>query len=102
MKPIKASFVVAVMLGIVALSGCASTHEDVAEHHHHEKAQFEGKCAYSVENGKFNVEGNPDFKLNHNGVTYFFSSTEARDKFNSHITESTKRANASWERRGGR
>ena len=101
MRLIKVGFVAA-MLGAMALSGCASTHEDVAEHHHHEKAQFEGKCAYSVANGKFNVEGNPDYKLDHNGVTYFFSSAEARDKFSAHIGDHVQRANRSWGGRGGR
>lgn len=91
------------LFGMSGVMGCASTHENVAEHHHHEdKAQYEGKCAYSVENGKFNVEGNPDYTLSHNGVTYYFSSAAARDKFNDHIESHVKRANKAWEGRGGR
>lgn len=101
MKTIKAGFV-ALVLGVMALSGCASTHEDVSEHHHHEKAQFDGKCAYSVENGKYDVAGKPEFNLAHNGVTYYFSSAANRDKFKDHIDQHVTRANRAWEGRGGR
>lgn len=102
MRIVKISMVV-VLLGISGLMGCASTHEDVAEHHHHEgKAQYDGKCAYSVENGKYNVEENPEYNLNHNGVTYYFSNASARDKFNDHIETHVKRANKAWDGRGGR
>ncbi|MBU6374359.1 MAG: hypothetical protein KGQ59_00020 [Bdellovibrionales bacterium] len=93
---------VAVMLAVMGITGCASTHENVAEHHHHPKAQFDGKCAYSVENGKYDVEGNSEFNLAHNGVTYYFSSASARDKFKDHIDQHVTRANRAWEGRSGR
>ena len=99
MKIIKVGLVAA-MISMAGLTGCASTHEDVAEHHHHEeKAQFEGKCAYSVSNGKYDVAGNPEYKLEHNGVSYYFSSKEAMSKFSAHADDSVKRANRAW---GGR
>lgn len=102
MKIAKVSLAVA-LLGMSGLMGCASTHENVAEHHHHEdKAQYDGKCAYSIENGKYDVEGKPEFNLSHNGVTYYFSSAAARDKFSDHIETHVKRANRAWEGRGGR
>lgn len=90
------------VLGVVGLTGCA-THENVAEHHHHEdKTQFDGQCAYSVSNGKYDVVGKPEYQLDHNGVKYYFSNSDAMSKFQAHITDSVNRANASWDRRGSR
>ncbi|GEM_PF-1362389 len=92
------ALLIGAMVSMAGLAGCATTHENVAEHHHHEdKAKFDGKCAYSVANGKYDIAGKPDYRLVHNGVTYYFSNEDAKNKFKEHVDESVKRANRAWE-----
>lgn len=80
-------------------------HDNKVDHHHHEdaaKISYEGKCAYSVENAKFDVPGNPEFKLQHEGTTYYFSSQEKLNLFKKDIPHNVERANKVWMERGSR
>ena len=55
---------------VLNLVAC-SHHHNETEHHHH---QFNKKCAYEVSQNHFDVEGKEEFKMEHGGETYYFSS----------------------------
>lgn len=89
------------LLAVFMLSTYAcSHHHKEAKHHHHEKESaqmFDKKCAQAVAEGKTHVEGKDDFRLDHGGKTYFFSSPEMREKFQKDLDSNISRANQNWE-----
>lgn len=90
-----------IFLAVLMLSAVAcSHHHKSAKHHHHEKEsahQFEKKCAQAVAEGKTHVEGRDDFRLDHGGKSYYFSSQEMKDKFQKDLDSNISRANQNWE-----
>ncbi|MBK24601.1 MAG: hypothetical protein CME70_11455 [Halobacteriovorax sp.] len=86
-----------VLLTILSLFivSCAHHHKE-PEHHHH---QYMKQCAYSVSHGKMNVEGKEEYKTEHDGKTYFFSSKEKKKKFDTDIAKNITKANKYWSRR---
>ncbi len=94
------------------LSSCAHHHKD-KPHHHHEctkacKLHKEGKaynkrCAKSVSMGDTHVEGKEDYKINHGGVTYYFSTKKKMKDFKKDLKKNIESADKVWvERAGGR
>ncbi len=87
----------------LGFSSCAH-HDNKVDHHHHEdttkKISYEGKCAYSIEHGQYNVVGNPEFNVEHDGATYYFSSIEKMNDFKKDIAKHIQAANRNWEKNG--
>ena len=73
---------------------CAHHHEK-PEHHHH---AYEKQCAYSVSQGDLEVHGNNEYKLEHGGKTYYFSSLDAKKKFEKGLEKNINKADSNWER----
>ncbi len=80
----------------IFLASCAHHHK-APEHHHH---AYEKQCAYSVSHGNLKVKGRPEYKIEHGGKTYYFSSKEKKALFNKKIEENIKKANQNWQDRG--
>lgn len=78
---------------VLNLVAC-SHHHNETEHHHH---QFNKKCAYEVSQNHFDVEGKEEFKIEHEGETYYFSSAEKMQKFKADIDENIKRSKQNWK-----
>ncbi|MBL7664289.1 MAG: YHS domain-containing protein [Bacteriovoracaceae bacterium] len=72
-----------------------SHHHNKTLHHHH---QFNKKCAYEVSQNHFDVEGKEEFKLEHNGEIYYFSSSENMKKFQSDIEAYVARSRKNWKK----
>ncbi|MBL7665627.1 MAG: hypothetical protein JNM93_10885 [Bacteriovoracaceae bacterium] len=82
---------------LLALSMFAcSHHHNTTKHHHH---QFNKKCAYEVSQNHFDTDGKEEFKIEHEGEAYYFSSAEKMQKFYSDIDAYTKRSMINWKRR---
>jgi YHS domain-containing protein len=89
---------------LVIGSACSHHHKDV-EHHHHETKNskaFDGKCPYSIMKGDFHVEGKEEYKLEHGGETYYFSSKEGLDAFKGNLANNMSKAKKQWTRRKSR
>ena len=80
---------------IVFNIAACSHHDNKQEHHHH---QFNKKCAYEVSQDHLNVEGKEEFKIEHAGETYYFSSAEKMQRFQADIDASIKRSKENWRR----
>ena len=83
------------VLVLLTSISCAHHHNDV-KHHHHE---FDKKCAYEVSQNHFDVEGKEEFKIKHEGETYYFSSAEKMKEFQSNINENVKKSKSNWKTR---
>lgn len=85
-----------IILSIVSLFivSCAHHHK-TPKHHHH---PYLNQCAYSVSHGKLDVEGKEEFKTEHQGKTYYFSSKKNKQKFDKDIAKNITRANEYWSR----
>lgn len=70
-----------------------SHHHKKPEHHHH---QFDKKCAYEVGQNHFDIEGAEEFKIVHGGETYYFSSAEKMQSFQSDLDQNIKRSKENW------
>tara|TARA_Y100000034_G_C6844563_1_gene382447 strand:- start:97 stop:378 length:282 start_codon:yes stop_codon:yes gene_type:complete len=90
-------YIVAVIFSIF-LASCAHHHK-TPEHHHH---AYDKHCAYSVAHGDLKTEGNSEYKIEHGGKTYFFSSKEKLEDFKKNIDSNVQKANKNWLERGGR
>lgn len=77
---------------ILTMASCSHHHKKPAHHHH----QFDKKCAYEVSQNHFTVEGKDEFKIEHVGQTYYFSSAENMKKFQNDLDISVKKANENW------
>lgn len=90
-----------ILMAVLMLSTYAcSHHHKSAKHHHHAKEsahQYEKMCAQSLADGKTHVEGKDDFRLDHGGKTYYFSSQEMKDEFQKDLDSNISRANQNWE-----
>ena len=58
--------------------------------------QFERKCAYSLSEGDAHTEGKEEYKLEHGGKVYFFSSKEKKAKFQENLNENIEKAKTNW------
>tara|TARA_B100001971_G_scaffold84647_1_gene78056 strand:+ start:172387 stop:172704 length:318 start_codon:yes stop_codon:yes gene_type:complete len=96
------------LLAAFFMTSCAHHHKDVAHHHHncdknckkhHEKDMFDKHCAQSVSEGDFHAMGKDDYKLEHGGQTYYFSSKEKLGKFKKDIEANAKAARTRWQSR---
>ena len=87
-------FFLAVIFSLL-LASCAHHHKK-PEHHHH---AFKKQCAQSVALGDFKTMGHEDFKLEHGGKVYFFSSEVKMKKFKKHLDENIQNAERNWSRR---
>lgn len=93
------------VLSAFFIVSCSHHHKDV-EHHHHKcddqcklhkgKAMFEKHCAQSVSEGDMHVLGAEEYKLEHSGEIYYFSSEEKLKKFKRHLKKHTKAAKRNW------
>jgi len=101
----KINILLATFVMTLGLNSCAH-HDNAVSHHHHEeapkKASYEGKCAYSVENKNFDVQGNPEFNIEHDGILYYFSSEQNMNEFKKDLNKHIAAANRSWEVRSAR
>ena len=100
---------VSIVIVLIGLTGCAH-HHDKAAHHHHKKdectknckvhsqvEQFDKTCALSLSEGDLHVHGKEEYKLEHGGKAYYFSSNENMKKFKNHLEENIKKANQNWK-----
>ncbi len=58
---------------------------------------YGGRCAASVKENRFDVQGDPKYNLEHNGRLYCFSSPEARDDFKKDTVKNIESANRHWK-----
>ncbi len=87
------------ILGIVlmfVIASCAHHHNKVPHHHH----KFEKNCAYEVGQNHFDVLGKEEFKLEHEGETYYFSSKEKRELLLKNLERNIEKSNHHWKARG--
>ena len=84
-------FLVITFLSLVA----CSHHHNKIEHHHH---PFNKKCAYEVSQNHLNVEGKEEFSILHDKETYYFSSAEKMQKFQSDINANISRSKENWKK----
>jgi YHS domain-containing protein len=89
--------ILAIFLTMFVVS-CAHHHKSPKHHHH----AYDKNCAYSVSHGDLKTEGSSEYKIEHGGKTYYFSTKENLNKFKKDIEASIKRANQNWLDRGGR
>lgn len=96
------------ILSVFFLASCAHHHRDMEHHHHkrcdknckqyHDKGEmFDMFCAQSVSEGDLHVKGNKDYKLEHGGETYYFSSKKKMNKFKDNVKTNSERARRNWE-----
>ncbi len=88
-------YLLAVIITIFLVS-CAHHHK-TPEHHH----AYDKQCAFSVAHGDVKVAGKDEFKYEHSGKIYYFSSEKKLNIFKKDIEENVKKANKSWAERGG-
>jgi len=99
--------IIATILSFFVIS-CAHHHKKDAHHHHQcsEKCEtksntktdcFNHKCASSVLEGDIHVEGKEEFKLEHGGQIYYFSTLEKKNKFEKNLEQNIELAKKSWE-----
>ena len=91
------------------MSSCAHHHKDTPHHHHkkcnktckkgHDKEMFEKYCAQSVSEGDLHIKGKEDYKLEHAGHVYYFSSKKKLEMFKADINAQTKSAQRNWSER---
>lgn len=88
-----------------------SHHKNDPHHHHkcekscklHKDGKAYGKmCAMSVSMGDTHVKGKEDYKLEHDGQTYYFSSKAKMENFKKNIKANIKAANEIWLRASSR
>ncbi len=89
-------YLIAVLLTMF-LASCA--HHNKTEHHHH---KYEKQCAYSVAHGDLKTKGKVEYKFEHGGKTYYFSTSEKLNDFKKDLETNIKRANQNWADRGRR
>ncbi len=83
------------LLMIVFNIAACSHHHNKQEHHHH---QFNKKCAYEVSQDHLDVEGKEEFRIEHEGEIYYFSSAENKKKFQADIDANIKRSKENWKK----
>lgn len=83
-----------VYLAIFTFVAC-SHHHNESKHHHH---QFNKKCAYEVGQNHFDVEGKEEYKIEHDGEIYYFSSLGNKEKFQMDLEANIKRSKESWKK----
>ena len=90
-------YLIAVLLTMF-LASCAH-HHNKTDHHHH---KYEKQCAYSVAHGDLKTKGKVEYKFEHGGKTYYFSTSEKLNDFKKDLETNIKRANQNWADRVGR
>ena len=84
------------ILTILGALSCSHHHNKTAHHHH----QFNKMCAYEVSQNHFDVPGNEDFKMIHNGEAYYFSDSEKMASFQKDLDVNIQRSTDNWKRKG--
>lgn len=82
-------------LTVLTFVSC-SHHHNKEEHHHH---AFNKLCAYEVSLNHFDVAGNENYKIEHEGETYFFSSEEKMNKFKKDLQSNVRSARDNYTSR---
>lgn len=90
-------FIIAIIFSIF-LASCAHHHDGPAHHHH----AYEKQCAYSVAHDDGTEKGNSEYKLNHGGIAYYFSTKLKMSEFKKNINANIQKANKKWSERGNR
>lgn len=83
---------ITMLLLTILLTSCAHHHKE-PDHHHH---AYDKQCAYSVAHGDVDVKGSDEFKMDHGGKTYFFSTEEKMKDFKSKLNENINIADKHW------
>ncbi len=90
------------------ISSCSHHHAKEA-HHHHDCAEncskdkkspedkFQHKCAESIAEGDIHIEGKEEFKIEHAGRVYYFSSKQKMDKFSKNLEKNVEIATKNWD-----
>lgn len=94
------------LLTLITVSCAGKKHqitqyEDIPHEHKTEselKVAYDGKCSMAVCEDHCDLKSNRKNSYEYKGVTYFFSSEEARSKFIKDIDENIKKADAAWKR----
>ena len=92
---------------LLTLFSCARHHEKSAHHHDQEGStdsknsvklnpKYDKECACSVMEGDKHVAGKEEFKLEHAGDLYYFSTKEKMEKFKENLTENISKADKNW------
>jgi YHS domain-containing protein len=100
-------------LSLFLLGSCAHHHKKDGAHHHHKCTKscsmhsdkgeaFNKHCAMSVSMGDMHVAGKKEWKLEHAGETYYFSSKEKMENFNQHLEQNISKARDFWTTAGQR
>ncbi len=89
-------FIITIIFSMFLVS-CAHHHNAPAHHHH----AFEKQCAYSVAHGDVTAKGSLEYKIDHGGKTYYFSTKSKMSEFKKNIDANIKKANKEWSERGG-
>jgi len=100
-------FLLLPILSLFLLGSCAHNHKKTGEHHHHKCTKscdmhsdkgeaFNKHCAMSISMGDMHVAGKKDFKIDHAGETYYFSTKEKMQKFKSNLKENISKARIFW------
>ena len=96
------------ILSLMLFSSCAHrfNQSTKSNHHHtcgkncqmysHKGEIFNKHCALSVANGKLDVLGRDEYKIEHAGDIYNFSSKENMEEFQLHLNENIYRAKTQW------
>ena len=85
-----------------------SHHHAKEAHHHHDCAdcskdaknvqdKFQHKCAESIAEGDIHVEGKEEFKIEHGGHVYYFSSKQKMEKFGKNLEKNVELATKNWQ-----
>lgn len=96
---------VLVLALLIGASAC-SHHHKAPDHHHHsatnvkpdDSVAFDGNCPYAVMEGDLHTHGKEEFKLEHGGETYYFSSQDKLEKFKKDLPKNLSAARKKWKR----
>ena len=96
------------ILSMFIFSSCAHHHKKEGGHHHHkcsmkncsmkkvEGEAFNKHCAMSISMGDMHVEGKKDYKIEHGGETYYFSTKEKMETFQVNLDKNIEEAQRHW------
>jgi hypothetical protein len=66
---------------------------------HHMIVEFDGACADSVKQGKYDVKGRKEYSVTENDKTYYFSTASARNDFMRDYADNSRLAEQMWASR---
>lgn len=99
------------MTTFLFLFGSCAHHHAKKPHHHHECTKscklhkdgtaYEKHCAQSVSEGDVHIMGKEEFRIDHGGQTYYFSSKKKMKAFKKDLKKNVESANKQWTERAG-